>query len=172
MEAFEAITTRRSIRKFTDQAIDDQTIAKLLEAAMSAPTAAGEVWRYIIVRERSDMEAVGQFHPHVNMLNSANAAIVVCADPTLENLKDRWIMDCSAATENILIAANALKLGACWVGIYPVQERIEGLRTIFGIPDQVVPLCMVALGYPDEKKNPPNRFKKEFVFFGKWGSQK
>ena len=82
--------------------------------------------------------------------------------------KGRWLLDCAAATENILIAANALGLGACWVGIYPVEERIQALRDLLGIPGHVIPLCMVSIGYPAEEKGPSNRFRPERVHQGRW----
>lgn len=168
MDAMEAILTRRSIRKFTGEPVSDEIITDLLKAAMSAPTATGEAWHFIIVKERALLAGVLGFHPHALMLKSAAAAIAVCGDPASEILKGRWPMDCSAATENILLAANALGLGACWVGIHPVEERITGLRKLLGIPEHVVPLAMVALGYPAETKPPSKRFRPDRIHFDKW----
>lgn len=102
------------------------------------------------------------------MLKQASLGILVCGDPTRGHLEGRWPLDCSAATENMLIAANALGLGACWVGIYPVPERIQGLRGLLGIPGHVIPLSMVSLGYPAEKKSPPDRFRPERIHRDKW----
>ena len=97
------------------------------------------------------------------MLKTAAVAILVCGSPSIEKLPGRWVFDCAAATENILIAANALGLGVVWVGIYPVEERIRGMRSLPGIPDHVVPLSMVSIGHPGEKKDPPSRFREERV---------
>jgi nitroreductase len=102
------------------------------------------------------------------MLKQARVGIAVCGDPTVETLKGRWLLDWAAATENILIAANALGLGACWLGIYPVEERMQALRDLLGIPGRVIPLCMVSIGYPTEAKGPPNRFRPEHVHHGRW----
>jgi nitroreductase len=168
MDATQAILTRRSIRKYTPEPVSDETVTELLKAAMSAPTAAGEVWDFVIVRDRSILEGVAKFHPHAEMLKSAAVAILVCGSPTIEKLPGRWVLDCAAATENILIAANALGLGAVWVGIYPVEERIKGMRSLLGIPDHVVPLSMVSIGHPGEKKAPPSRFRQERVHRDRW----
>lgn len=168
VDAMTAILTRRSIRRYTSEPISDETVDELLNAAMSAPTAAGEPWHFVVVRDRSLMESVTGFHPHAHMLKQAQVAIAICGDPTSGSLPGRWPLDCAAATENILIAANALGLGACWVGIYPVEERIRGLQNLLGIPEHIVPLSMVALGLPAEKKKPPNRFKPERVHQDRW----
>lgn len=168
MEAFHAILTRRSIRTYTSDHVSEETISELLKAAMSAPTAANEVWHFVVLRQRSILDAVPDFHPHAQMLKRAPVAIAVCADLTREQLKGRWMLDCAAATENILIAANALGLGACWVGIYPVEERMQGLRKLLDIPNHVNPLCLVALGYPAEKKEPPDRFQQDRIHYDRW----
>lgn len=168
MDAIQAILTRRSIRRYTAAPVTDDMIDQLLKAAMSAPTAANQSWHFVVIRDKGILEEFTAFHPHAQMLRSAQAAIAVVADPTLEKMKDRWPLDCAAATENMLIAANALGLGACWVGVYPVEERMEGLRKLLGAPDHVAPLCMVALGHPDETKAPPDRFKPDRVHHDKW----
>ncbi len=168
MDALQAIHTRRSIRRYTSQPVTDETVTELLKAAMSAPTAASEAWHFIVLIDRATLDAVPKFHVHSQMLKQAQVAIAVCGDPTVEALKGRWILDCAAATENILIAANALGLGACWVGIYPVEERILALRELLGIPGHVIPLCLVSIGYPAEEKGPSNRFRQDRVHQGKW----
>ena len=168
MNAIEAMLTRRSIRKYTTEAVSNEAIDQLLKAAMSAPTAAGQPWHFIVVRDRSTLGSVTGFHPHAEMLKEAQVGIVVCGDTTPAPLSDRWPLDCSAATENILIAANAIGLGAVWVGIYPVEERIQGLRKLLGIPGHVVPLCVVSLGHPAEKKGPPNRFRTDRIHNDHW----
>lgn len=168
MDAMAAILTRRSIRRYTSQEVSEQAVEEMLKAAMSAPTAADEPWHFVVTRDRSLMEAVTEYHPHAHMLKQAQVAIAICGDTTSGSLQGRWPLDCAAATENILIAANALGLGACWVGIYPVEERIQGLRNLMGIPEHVTPLSMVALGHPAEKKIPPNRFRPERVHRERW----
>lgn len=168
MDAMQAILTRRSIRKYTSQPVSQETVNQLLDAAMSAPTATNQAWHFVVIRERTVLESFMKFHPHAHMMKTAAAGILVCGDPITEALKGRWIMDCSAATENMLIAANALGLGACWVGIYPVEERIHGVRSLLGIPEHIIPLSCVSLGWPDEKKQPPNRFRQDLIHEGRW----
>jgi nitroreductase len=168
MDAIDALLTRRSIRRYTSDSVSDDTVLELLKAAMAAPTAANQPWDFIVIRDRAILRDITQFHHHADMLKEAAVAIAVCGDPTRGSLEGRWPLDCSAATENILIAANALGLGACWVGIYPVEERIQGLRRLLGIPEHVIPLSMVSLGYPGEKKEPSQRFKSERVHRERW----
>lgn len=168
MDAIPAILTRRSIRKYTQEDVSEQTVNDLLKAAMSAPTAADEPWHFVLIRDRNLMTRVTDFHPHAHMLEQAQVAVAICGDTTSGSLPGRWPLDCAAATENILIAANALGLGACWVGIYPVEERIRGLRDLLGIPEHVVPLSMVALGYPAEEKKPAARFRPERIHKDRW----
>jgi nitroreductase len=168
MDALEAIMTRRSIRRYTSDPVPEESVRILLEAAMAAPTAADEPWHFVVVRERKLLDEVTRYHHHAHMLKQASVAITVCADPTSGSLRDRWPLDCAAATENILIAANALGLGACWVGIYPVEERILGVKGLLGIPDPLIPLCMVALGFPAERKQPSQRYRPERVHYDTW----
>ncbi|MDQ7784453.1 MAG: nitroreductase family protein [Desulfomonilaceae bacterium] len=168
MDAMQAILTRRSIRKYTSEPVSDEQVTELLKAAMSAPTAGNQPWHFVVVRDRAALDSITRFHPHAEMLKQASVAISISGDPTVETLKGRWLLDCAAATENILIAANALDLGACWVGIYPVEERIKALRNLLGIPEHVIPLSMVSLGHPGEKKDPPDRFRPERIHYDTW----
>lgn len=168
MDAMQAILTRRSIRKYSSEPVSDEIVFELLKAAMSAPTAGNQPWHYVVVRKRDLLDGVSTFHPHSDMLKQAAFGIAVCGDPTIETLKGRWVLDCAAATENMLIAANALGLGAVWVGIYPVEERMEGLRKLLGIPGHVIPLSIVSVGNPAEKKEPSDRFKPERIHYDQW----
>lgn len=169
MEAMEAILTRRSIRKYTDRAVSDETVRELLNAAMNAPTAGDQrPWEFVVIRDRAVLDAVPSFHPHSLMLKHAPVGILICGDVTREKYPGRWPLDCSAAAENILIASNALGLGAVWLALHPVQERIDGMRHLVGVPEHVVPFCIVSLGYPGEKKAPPDRYDAERVHYDRW----
>jgi nitroreductase len=168
MDALEALLTRRSIRRYEDRPVPQETVTEILKAGMAAPTAANEPWDFIVVNDRAALSEVGRFHPHAQMLKSAQLGIVVCADPHRGTLEGRWVLDCAACAENMLVAANALGLGACWVGVYPVEERIKGVRSLFGVPEHVIPVCIVSLGFPAEKKDPPNRFRPERIHLGRW----
>jgi len=102
------------------------------------------------------------------MLREASVAILVCGDLSEEKHGGYWIQDCSAATQNILIAAHAKGLGAVWLGIYPRKERIDGMRKLLGIPEHVVPLSLISIGYPAEQKPPANRYNAFKIHNNHW----
>ncbi len=169
MDAVVAILSRRSIRKYTVQPVSDEIIKKLLEAAMSAPSAGNEQpWHFIIIKDHKILDEISKFHPYSWMLKEAPVAILVCGDEELEKYPGYWIQDCSAAIENILIAANAKGLGAVWLGIYPREERIKGIRKLIDLPKHIVPQSLIAIGYPAEQKPPPNRYKDSRVHYNSW----
>jgi nitroreductase len=167
MEAYETIMTRRSIRRFTPQAVGDDLLEKLLRAAMAAPSASNEQpWHFIILRNRETLLRITGFHPFAEMLKEAALAIVVCAEIALA--RGMWVQDCAAATENTLLAAHSMGLGAVWLGVYPVEERWLPLQGLLGLPEGVIPCTIIALGYPAEKKKPSNRYEIARVHFEKW----
>ena len=163
------ILLRRSIRKYTPQSVSAEIIEYLLEAAQSAPSAGNEApWHFIVINSRSFLDKIAELHPNAGPLKEAQAAIVVCADMQLEQLKGFWVQDCSAATENILIAAKTKGLGSVWLGFYPRQERVESLRKLIWLPENIVPFSVVALGYPAEEKPYQKRFNSQRVHFNGW----
>lgn len=171
MDALEAILSRRSIRRFTDQLITDEQIEKLMQAAMAAPSAHNEQpWHFIVIRDRQMLNEIPKFHPYAQMLTEAPVGICVCADLHLE--KDKgvgyWIQDCAAATENILVAATGLGLGTCWLGVHPREERKEALARLLSLPDHVVPLCIIAVGHAAESKGPGARWKADRIHHDQW----
>jgi nitroreductase len=169
MNALEAILGRRSIRKFTGARVSEEDVETLLKAAMSAPSACNQQpWHFIVVRNRESLKKIMEAHPYTKMLDKASVAIIVCGDPELQDCPGYWVQDCSAATENLLIAANAIGLGATWCGVYPADDRVLKLKEIFGTPKQVVSLCVVAVGVPDEKKPPSERFNEDRIHFEHW----
>lgn len=173
METIEAIMTRRSIRKYTDKSVPDELVKQLLQAAMAAPSASNEQpWHFVVIKDRKILNEVPSFHPWSHMLKEAALAILVCIDPQLEISKGRGVLDCSAATQNILLAAHALGLGAVWLGIYPVEERMNGMRKLVGLPQGVIPLSLVSLGYPNEKLKKEDRFIADRVHFDLWAGVK
>jgi nitroreductase len=173
MDTLEAILTRRSVRKYADKPVPDEIVKQLLQAAMAAPSAANEQpWQFIVVREHKTLDQIPSFHPHSHMLKQAALAILVCEDTALEVYQGRGILDCSAATMNILLAAHAMALGAVWVGIYPVEERISAIRRLLGIPSQVNPISLVSIGYPVDKLPQEDRFKPERVHYERWMGHK
>lgn len=163
------ITSRRSIRKYTSEPVSEETITELLKAAMSAPSARNEQpWQFVVIDDRRVLEAIPEFHPYSQMLHEAPVAILVCGDLSLEKSSGYWVQDCSAATENLLLAAHAKGLGAVWLGVYPRQERVEGMKKLLGLPEHVIPLALVALGHPAEQKPPAQRFAPERVHRNHW----
>lgn len=169
MDAYDAIVTRRSVRAFTALPVSPELVRKLLVAAMSAPSAGNQQpWHFVVVRARGSLEALAELLPHGKMLAHAPLAIVVCADLRLELHPGYWVQDCSAATENLLLAAHAMGLGGVWVGVYPREERVAGVRELFGLPDEVMPLCIVALGYPAEPIGGKERYKEGRVHYERW----
>lgn len=166
----ENIMTRSSVRDYTDAPISEATIDTLLRAGMAAPTAGNkQPWKFIVINQRNllDSLAQGNWRPAAK----AQAAIVVCGDTTNSfpgEGKDYWVQDCSAATENILLAAHAVGLGAVWCGCYPISERVDLVTNLFGIPDSIVPLSVVMLGYPNGPQQPKDKYKADNVHINKW----
>lgn len=169
MDALKIILTRRSVRRFLDKPVPEELLRTLLEAAMQAPSAGNaQPWHFVVITARDLLDAIPQYHPHAQMLRSARAAILVCADPTAEKYKDRWPEDCSAATQNILLAAHALGLGAVWVGVHPTPERVERTRALLNIPEHIIPLALVPVGYPAEHPAPVRRYNEARVHQDGW----
>ena len=169
MEALEAIKTRRSIRKFKPQDIPREIYRELLEAAMLAPSAGNEQpWQFVAIDDRRILDQIPLICPTAAMCRQSPLAILVCGDSRYERYPDFWVQDCSAAVENILLAAHALGLGAVWAGVYPMKDRIEGFRRLFALPDEITPFALVALGYPNEKPAPSKRYKEDRVHYNRW----
>lgn len=169
MDAMETILSRRSIRKYTTEPVPEKTVKAILEAAMSAPSAGNQQpWHFIVIHDRAILDEIPKIHPYSQSLKTASLAILVCGDLELEQHKDFWVQDCAAATENILLAVHALGLGAVWLGIYPRAERVSGVRKLLKIPDHVIPLAVIAIGYPAEEKPPAMRFNPSRIHHNKW----
>jgi len=165
-----AIMNRRSIRKYTDQMVSDDQVKSLLEAAMCAPSAGNEQpWHFVVIRDRQLLDKVPQYHPYSSMTKQASVAILICADSRLNKYDvDYWVQDCAAATENLLLAVQDLGLGAVWLGVYPRQERVAGLRQLFNIPEEVIPFALVPVGYAAEHKGAENRYREDRVHLNNW----
>ena len=169
MEIMEAILTRRSIRKYTGKPVGEALLRELLTAAMSAPSAGDQrPWHFVVITDRKTLDAVPRVHPYAQMLRQAPAAVLVCAELGLEKHKGYWVQDCSAATQNLLLAAHCKGLGAVWLGLHPVQERVAAIKKLLGLPEGVMPLSLVAIGYPAEKKLKEDRFDPARVHADKW----
>lgn len=162
---------RRSIRIFSPGAPEATAVRQLLEAAMAAPSAmTKDPWRFVVVREEPALRELAQALPGGKMLATAAWAVVVCGDleATLDGQISYLLQDCSAATENLLLAAHALGLGACWVGVHPDEKSIGRVRALCALPALVVPMAVVALGLPGEEPPPRTRFNEALVHYEKW----
>lgn len=169
METREAIRTRRSVRIFESRAVGRELLTEVAAAAMQAPSAGNQQpWHFVIVDDRAQLLRIPEFHPYAQMAETAPAAILVCGDLNLEQRKGYWVQDCAAATQNMLLAAHDLGLGAVWTGIYPREDRIAGARRLFDLPDSVVPFSLVFLGYPAECPPPENRFREDRLHWNRW----
>lgn len=167
MDALEAIFTRRSIRAYTSEPVSEEDLKVILEAAMNAPSASNrQPWHFIVVDDRSKLDAIMEVHPYSDMLAQAPLAIVVCGDTKVSS--SYWQQDCSAATENILLAARALGLGTVWLGVYPREDRVKGISRLFQLPAHVKPLAVIAVGHPAEEKGRVDRWQEEKVHRNRW----
>ena len=172
--AISNIMTRTSIRQYTNEPVTKADIETMLRAGMAAPTAVNkQPWHFVVVTDRAQLDSLAQANPHAKMLESAPLAIVVCGnmDKTLEgSAADFWIQDCSAATENILLAAHAMGLGAVWTGLYPGIERCFAVSEVIGAPEYIVPLSMIVIGYPDGENQPKDKWNPENVSYDRYGN--
>jgi len=163
------VLSRRSIRRYTDQPVDDDLVERLLRAAMAAPSAGNQQpWRFVVIRDRAMLQAIADMHPYGKMLPGAPVAILVCGDPGDAKWAVLWDQDCSACTENLLIEAELLGLGAVWLGVHPLPEREAALRDLLGIPEHVVPFAVVPFGWPAQRKEPSDRYDAARVHSERW----
>jgi nitroreductase len=169
METMEAILTRRSIRRYTRESVSESVIEEILRAAMQAPSAGNEQpWQFVVITDRATLREIPRFHPHANMVPDAPVAVLVCGDLHREIHAGFWVQDCSAATQNILLAAHAKGLGAVWLGIFPREDRVAAFRKIAGLPGHVVPLALVPIGFPAAGKPEEKRFDRSRIHRDRW----
>lgn len=181
--ALEVIKARTSIRSFTGEKLSEEQINTLLDAAMAAPTAANEQpWRFIVITDDEVKAGLYSGEVHKKIVANAGAVIIVCgentrlrrshgADPDAQPVPEPnpyWYEDCSAATENLLLAATALDLGAVWLSCYPIERSVNRIRDYLSIPETVTPLAIVPVGYPAETPAPKNKWKPENIHYDKW----
>lgn len=167
----ENIHARKSVRQFTDEPVSQEQIETMLKAAMAAPTAVNyQPWRFVVITERARLDAMAEVLPYAKMLKQAPLAIVVCGETTWFEGRENtyWQQDCSAATQNILLAAEALGLGAVWTGVYPNMELARPLAEFLGLPGNVQPLCCIPIGHHDGTTQPKDKWKPENIHYEKW----
>ena len=167
--ALDNIFSRKSVRSYTDQPVSQEQVETILKAAMAAPSGMNaQPWRFVVVREQAtkDKLAIG-FN---KMIAKAPVVIVVCGKTTnkLGGTNNNWTADCAAATENLLLAVEALGLGAVWTACYPYDERMNPTIEALGLPDNVKPYCIVPVGYPAGNDKPKDKWKPENIHYEKW----
>jgi nitroreductase len=166
MNTIETIINRRSIRKYTDKPVDKEVIVQLLKAGMYAPTARNSrAWQFVVIQKREILHHLSQLHPYGKMLHEAPLAIVVCGDRNIDKEEGYLAINCAAATQNILLAAHELGLGSVWLGVYPRQERMKEISEFLQLPEHLMPVSLISLGYPAEHRAFPERFELEKIIW-------
>ena len=165
-ERLNIIFARRSIRAFTDEPVSEADIQSLLEAGMAAPSGSNrQPWHFVVTTDRTTLRTLADRHPYGKMLAGAALAIAVCGDP---DISDWWVQDCSAATENILLAVTALGLGGVWLGCHGRPDREQAVREVLGIPARIGVLSLLAIGHPAEDKPARTQYNPARVHRGAW----
>lgn len=172
---YQNIMTRTSVRSYLDKPVEDEKIEKLLHAGMAAPSAVNlQPWHFVVVKEKATLEKIAELTPNAGMAKDAPLAIVVCGDMTNEEdgpVREFWSQDASAATENILLAAHGMGLGAVWTGTYPDKKRCEAISRLLRLPKQLIPFCTVVIGYPKGQTTPKDKWKPENVSYEVYGGK-
>ena len=173
--AYQTILSRTSVRAYTDQKVEKDKIEKLLRAAMAAPTAVNkQPWHFVVIEDKHVLEQIAEEIPTAKMAARAPLAITVCGD--MEKAQDGeargfWVQDASAATENLLLAAHAMGLGAVWTSVYPIKDKVDATRALLKLPETIVPLGTIVIGYPKEKPLPKDKWKPENVSYNTFGGK-
>lgn len=166
------IAQRKSVRSYTNESVSKEQLEKLVRAGMAAPSAVNkQPWAFIVISDRAAMDSLAEKLPHAKMLKEAQAAIVVCGDmnKALEGeYREFWVQDASAATQNILLAAEAMGLGAVWTGAYPSQQRVKDISEALSLPENIIPLDVIPVGHPAGNDQPKDKWNAENVHWDKW----
>lgn len=170
--AIENIMTRTSVRAYSERPLAKETLDTLLQAAMAAPTAVNlQPWRIVVVTDGALRDSIAGSIQSMAMARGAQASIVLCGD--LESTlpgdgRDYWVQDVSAASENLLLAANAVGLGAVWCGIYPIPERVAFFQNLLELPENIVPLSCINVGYPQAPASPKDKWDPDKIHYNKY----
>lgn len=162
------IFSRRSIRKYQSRKVEQTLIQDLLEAGMAVPSAmCKDPWSFLVVQEQNILNSLGEVLPNGKFLVDSPLVIVVCGDIKQAHINSisYLLQDCTCAIENILLAANALELGGCYLGIHPREERIEGVKKLFDLPENIIPVGAISIGYPAEIKESRTRYNANLIKF-------
>ena len=167
--SFDPIFARRSIRRYKADPVPADEVTTLMRAAMSAPSAHNQQpWEFIVIDDRTLLNAITEVHPYSKMLREAPMAILVCSRQEGLTAAPFWPQDCAAATENILIKATALGLATVWMGIYPREPLMKAMTEMFDLPSGIIPFSLIAVGYGAEEKGPSDRYDETRVHHNAW----
>jgi nitroreductase len=168
----ENILSRKSVRHFIDRPVSKDQLETLMKAGMAAPTANNrQPWAFAVITDRQNLSFLAMHLPYARMLAHAGGAIVVCGDMSRVSVASKpelWVQDCSAATENILLAAEGMGLGAVWTALYPYEERYSVVQKTLACPEHIIPLCILPVGYPEGSDKPKEKFRPENIHWEKW----
>ena len=169
MEILEAILTRRSIRRYTGEPISEEDLKTIIKAGCAAPSAHNrQPWNFVVVRGKEKLEEIADFHPYAKMLPQAGCGIIVCGDTEKQAERGFLVEDCSAAIENMLLAAHGAGLGAVWCGLYPVVKLTEFISGLLSLPENVVPVGMIVVGHKAEDKEAADRYDEGRIHYERW----
>jgi nitroreductase len=169
MEVQEALLNRRSIRKYKYQKINKEHFDKILKAAMYAPSAMNlQAWQFVVIDDKDILIETIKSIPYAEMLKQCAAAILVCGDSSIEKNESWLLQNCSAVTENILLSAHGLGIGSCWIAIHGMDDAYKNIKVQFNLPENIVPVSLISLGYPDEVIKAEERFNEEKIHYNKW----
>lgn len=169
MEFMEVVNTRRSIRHFEDRPVEAELVDKVIAAGMTSPSAGNQQpWHFVVVTEREKLDAIPDVSPYAKMAAEAPVAIVLCGASDGTPWPDLIQQDLGACAQTMLLAARDLGLGSVWTAAYPLADRMEGLRALFGIPEDVIPFAVIPMGWPEGEFKSVDRFKAERIHRGVW----
>lgn len=171
-ETLQTIHSRKSVRSYVNKPVSKDDLMTIMKAAMAAPSAMDlRPWRFVAITDKKKLNELSEILPYGKMLKNAGAAIAVCGDlaKTFEGKeKEFWVQDCSASTQNILLAVEASGLGAVWIGVYPNDERVAAVSSALGLPPNIIPLNVISIGYPTGEEKPKDKFNKEYIHWESW----
>lgn len=171
-ETIKTIHQRKSVRHFSDKEVTKEQLEAIVRAGMAAPTAINtQPWQFLVVTDKELKAKYAENNRQAEMINKCQALVIICGDMNIGNERSQafWVQDVSAATENLLLAVESLGLGAVWTGVYPIEERVKEVKEKFALPEKVIPLCVVLVGYPDgDYDQPKDKWKPERLHWNKY----
>ncbi|MDD5021662.1 MAG: nitroreductase family protein [Endomicrobiaceae bacterium] len=163
----ENILNRKSVRQYTTQDVEKEKIDAIIKSGMSAPSAVNlQPWEIVLITDKKVLSEISKKHPYASFTKNASIAIVVCGNSEIS--PDYWIQDCSAVTENILLATESLGLGAVWCGVYPSPDRVSTIQQILKLPKNIIPLNVIPIGYPKGENLPKQKYNPSKIHINSW----